>query len=110
MRDRSALTSDAAGLSLSRIACVKTRASRTFDHSAGERALHLGRSGEGLNSSSLAVTTVESLDGKRGNKVAESPVIYKSVDKCRKLVRIVVLTICITADMINQSYLPATPN
>jgi hypothetical protein len=75
MRDRSILTPDAAGLSLSRIVWVKTRAKSTLDHSAGESALHRGRSGEGLNSSSLAVTTVASLDDKRGIKVAESPVI-----------------------------------
>lgn len=74
IKDFSTLWSDDAGLSLSRIVCVKTRASKSLDHSAGDKALHRGRRGEGISLSSLADTTVESLEGSRGSSVVESPV------------------------------------
>ncbi len=60
------------GLSLPKTVWAMDRASSTLFHSEGDNIWAEGRVGDGLSSSSLAVTTVESLDGRRATRL-ESP-------------------------------------
>lgn len=55
--------------------------SKTLLHSDGESISACGRIGEGLNSSSFAVTTVESFEGNRDSSPVESPVTYAVLKK-----------------------------
>lgn len=58
------------------INCASDFVSRTLDHSEGVRGKVGGRRGEGVSSSSLALTTVDSLDGRWERILLESPVIF----------------------------------
>jgi hypothetical protein len=64
------------GVTLHIIVCASTLAKSTFDHSHVDSALDGGRTSVALNSSSFALITVDSFDGKRGSSVVESPVTY----------------------------------
>jgi hypothetical protein len=51
----------------------------TLDHSDGERGYAGGRVGKGFSLSSLALTTVESFDGKRDVTLLPRPVIFIAI-------------------------------
>jgi len=65
---------DDMGLSLLMIHLARDLVRKILFHSDGES----GRAGkDGLISSSCVVTTVDNLDGRRGNRLVESPVILR---------------------------------
>mmetsp|Transcript_25491 Transcript_25491/g.38135 ORF Transcript_25491/g.38135 Transcript_25491/m.38135 type:complete len:239 (-) Transcript_25491:2105-2821(-) len=69
-RDRATDVDDASGLSLHAIACARTFVKQIFDHSAAD----MGSTFDNFdNSSSLAVTTLDSLDGNLSMRVVEIP-------------------------------------
>mmetsp|Transcript_6875 Transcript_6875/g.13439 ORF Transcript_6875/g.13439 Transcript_6875/m.13439 type:complete len:119 (+) Transcript_6875:291-647(+) len=72
---------DAMGFSLLSTAWAMDLVSKTLLHSDGESISACGRIGEGLNSSSFAVTTVESFEGNRASSPVESPVTYTTLKK-----------------------------
>ena len=67
-------------LSLRKIDCESVLAKRTLDHSTGESKTDLARKDDGFRSSSLAVTTVVILDGKRGRRDAFKPVMCSACE------------------------------
>lgn len=62
--------------SLPDINCASILVSITFDQSDGDRGYAGARNGEGFSSSSLALTTLDSFEGRRDNSLFSSPVIW----------------------------------
>lgn len=62
--------------SLPDINCASILVSMTFDQSDGDRGYAGARNGEGFSSSSLALTTLDSFEGRRDNSLFSSPVIW----------------------------------
>ena len=72
-------TDDDCWFSLPDISCARTFVNITLDHSDGDKGYAGGRVGEGFSLSSLALTTVESFDGKRDTTLFPSPVIFIAI-------------------------------
>ena len=62
--------------SLPDINCASILVSITFDQSDGDRGYDGARNGDGFSSSSLALTTLDSFEGRRDNSLFSSPVIW----------------------------------
>lgn len=75
------VSGDESWFSLPDINCARVLVSKTLVQSDGDRGYDGGRNDDGFNSSSLALTTVESFEGNRLTSLLSSPVIYQEKDK-----------------------------